>query len=65
MKCLACDSILSDREDARKYVASGEHIGLCDPCFAEIENEVEYVGDSPKQIKPENEDITYEYFSET
>ncbi len=52
MKCLACDEILSDREDARKYVLSAERIGLCDPCFSEVDDQIDYVGDSPKTVKP-------------
>lgn len=56
MKCLACDEILSDREDARKYAASEERIGLCDPCFSEIEDQIDYIGDSPKVVKPTFED---------
>lgn len=51
MKCLACDVILTDKEDARKYVASEEHIGLCDVCFIEVENEIDYIGETPKVVK--------------
>jgi hypothetical protein len=50
MKCLSCDVILTDREDARKYVASEEHIGLCDNCFSYVETEIDYIGDSPKPL---------------
>lgn len=51
MKCLACDEILTDREDARKYAASEERIGLCDPCFSEVDDQIDYIGDSPKVAK--------------
>lgn len=40
MKCLSCDVILTDREDYRRFVGSGERVGLCDHCFSFIENEV-------------------------
>jgi hypothetical protein len=32
MKCRACDVILSEREDARKFVASGARVELCNGC---------------------------------
>lgn len=63
MKCLSCDEILSDREDARVYTASGERIGLCDPCFSEVEDQIDYIGDYPRILRPENEDIEYEPIS--
>lgn len=32
MKCLSCDVILTDREDARIFVASGARVELCNQC---------------------------------
>lgn len=37
MKCLSCDVILTEREDARKFVASGARVGLCNSCAAWVD----------------------------
>lgn len=33
MKCLSCDSILSDREATRKYAGTNEYLDLCNHCI--------------------------------
>ena len=39
MRCVACDALLSQREDSRRGVFSGRHLDLCDVCFATIADE--------------------------
>ena len=46
MKCLACDSILSDRAATRKFAGSGTFVDLCDDCYETIAEDVEVV-DNP------------------
>lgn len=53
MRCDACNVPLSPKEDSRKSVATGERIGLCDPCFAPIQDEVEtVVNESASNVTP-------------
>jgi hypothetical protein len=40
MRCLACDTNLSDFESTRKHHETGEFIDLCNKCFSTIQNEV-------------------------
>lgn len=44
MKCQACDKILSDAEDAQKFVVSGARVGLCTKCVAWIPSTLAIVG---------------------
>lgn len=39
MRCLACDVLLTEREDARKFIL-GNRIELCDHCFDTIREDV-------------------------
>lgn len=32
MRCLSCDRILTESEDARKFEGSGQRVGLCNRC---------------------------------
>lgn len=41
MRCLACDSLMSDRDASRKYVATGEHLDLCQYCYETIADQIE------------------------
>ena len=34
MKCLSCDTILSDKEAVRKYAGTNEYLELCNKCVA-------------------------------
>jgi len=40
MRCLACDTNLSDFESTRKHHETGEFIDLCNKCFSTIQNDV-------------------------
>lgn len=40
MKCLACDTVLTDREATRKSLKTGEFIDLCDDCFRPISKDI-------------------------
>lgn len=33
MHCRACDELLTDKENSRKYSSTGEYIELCDNCL--------------------------------
>jgi hypothetical protein len=37
MRCLACDSNLSDFESTRKGTNTNEYMDLCNKCFREIQ----------------------------
>lgn len=41
MKCLSCDTILTDLEATRKFSGSGAFVDLCNDCFSTIADEVE------------------------
>ena len=53
MKCLSCDSILTDEEATRRVKSSGEFLDLCNLCYFPIHNEVELV---PSAKDNDNED---------
>ena len=40
MRCLACDTNLSDFESTRKHHETGEFIDLCNKCFSTIQSDV-------------------------
>jgi hypothetical protein len=40
MRCLSCDSILSDFEATRKGAFSGQYIDMCNSCFNTINDNV-------------------------
>ena len=40
MRCLGCNTSLSDFESTRKYADSGEFVDLCNFCFKEISDSV-------------------------
>ena len=40
MRCLSCDTALTDFESTRKYAESGEFVDLCNFCFKEISTSV-------------------------
>lgn len=46
MKCLSCDTILSDAEATRKFSVSGEFVDLCDDCFVTISDDVSVMENS-------------------
>lgn len=43
MRCLACDSPLTDRDTSRKGVYSGEYIDFCRECYRSIKDQIEVV----------------------
>ena len=54
MRCLSCDTTLTNRETSRKY-ASGKYIDLCNKCFSYIEQDIEV------EVNPENvDDYSYD-----
>ena len=55
MRCLSCDCNLSQREDSRRSILTGERIQLCDPCYEEISGEVPTLSrnDLPNEIDVE------------
>lgn len=40
MRCLSCDTILTDQEATRKYASSGTFIDLCNKCFSTIADDI-------------------------
>ena len=48
MRCVACDVELTDREDARKSLSTGERLELCDTCYEPIKDVV-LCTDSPEE----------------
>ena len=40
MKCLSCDSVLTDFEATRKYAGSEEFVDLCNRCFNSIAEDI-------------------------
>lgn len=48
MRCAACDAELTDREDARKSLTTGEYLALCDECYEPIKDVV-LCTDSPEE----------------
>lgn len=40
MRCIACNSILSNKEATRKYASTGNFIDLCDHCFDTVEDQI-------------------------
>lgn len=55
MRCLACNTRLSDFESTRKFTISGEYVDLCNHCFDPIRSEVEV---SERDDLIEYEDVT-------
>jgi hypothetical protein len=43
MKCLSCDTILTDIEATRKFEKSNDFVDLCNYCFLTISDEVEVI----------------------
>ena len=43
--CLACDCLLTEDEQERKYPDSSHYVGLCNGCFSEIEDDLNDDGD--------------------
>lgn len=41
MRCLACNTRLSDFEATRKFTTSGEYVDLCNHCFDPIRHDVD------------------------
>jgi len=40
MRCLSCNSALTDFESTRKYADTGTHVDLCNYCFKAISSDV-------------------------
>ncbi len=40
MRCLSCDSALSNREATRKSALTGDFLDLCDKCFDTIKEDI-------------------------
>lgn len=40
MRCLSCNTQLTDREATRKYASSGTFIDLCNKCFSTIADDI-------------------------
>lgn len=40
MRCLSCDTALTDFESTRKYSDTGEFVDLCNFCFKEIKETI-------------------------
>lgn len=56
MKCLSCDSILSDEEAVRKYRLINEYIELCNGCLSYIQEDLDiYLGEAD-DAELENDD---------
>lgn len=43
MRCLACDTELSDFEATRKYYESKHYVELCNTCFSSIKSQVRVI----------------------
>ena len=41
MRCLACNTILTDIEATRKFERSGTFVDLCNDCFSTIADDVD------------------------
>lgn len=63
MKCLSCDTILSDYEATRVYQESGEHVDLCQLCFKPIEEFVKVV-DRKDLLTPDEQEEDYNDYKE-
>ena len=40
MKCVACDSIMTDFEATRKSKTTGQFLDLCEDCFKEVSDDI-------------------------
>lgn len=40
MRCLSCNTQMTDREATRKYASSGTFIDLCNNCFAHVAEDI-------------------------
>lgn len=60
MKCLSCDTILTDIEATRKFEKSGTFVDLCNYCFSTISDEVEVIEDGTlsENLNDSKEDAT-------
>ena len=36
MRCLSCDRLMTESEDARKFERSGERVSLCNRCVVHV-----------------------------
>ncbi len=59
MRCLSCDSVLSDYECSRKFIFSGEYIQMCSICFKDIKGDCLAIGNTSLMEEDEahSEDI--------
>lgn len=61
MRCLSCNTRLSNRESTRKYSSSGTFIDLCDRCFGYIAEDVpvieEDIGNDPYALDDFDDDL--------
>lgn len=56
LRCLSCDKILSDLEDAAKFIDSGAYVGLCTDCRRWLPTDVAYTSfDDSSEIPPEDD----------
>ena len=49
MRCIACNTELTDYEATRKSGQSGEFLDLCNDCYKSISDDVEVI-DNPENI---------------
>lgn len=58
-RCISCNSELNKSESARRGVASRRYIGLCNRCFAPVEDEIPYftTEESEKEQVELNEEL--------
>ena len=49
MRCVACNTELTDYESTRRSSRSGEFLDLCNDCYKSINDDVEVV-DNPENI---------------
>lgn len=56
MRCIACNKLLTQREDSRTFAESGERVGLCDDDAMWVD--VPMVGGNDLQVdEPVDEDL--------
>jgi hypothetical protein len=58
MRCIACDSGLTDYETSRKSIITGDYINMCSSCFRDIKNDCLAVGNP--SLLDDSEDDTIE-----
>lgn len=64
MRCECCDKLLTDAEDAAKFVESGNRVGMCSGCRSHLPKDVLYhtpvnLDVADRRAEKENEDSGY------